>query len=57
MIKCPLCGNAFEKGARPACASCPMGGGCNSTCCPRCGYSFVTGSKTVDFFKKVFNRS
>jgi len=57
MNVCPLCGYEFEHGANNACASCPLGASCNTECCPNCGYKFVTGSKTVDFVKKLFTRS
>lgn len=39
-VECPLCGyntGHFAGG----CASCPMGGGCSSLTCARCGYRFV----------------
>jgi hypothetical protein len=57
MNTCSLCGYEFEHGASSSCASCPLGASCNTMCCPNCGYKFVTGSKTVDFVKKLFTRS
>lgn len=42
MVKCPLCGFAFDPaGSASACGTCPVGSGCDSACCPHCGYSFI----------------
>ncbi|MFP3872105.1 MAG: hypothetical protein ACLFVL_04415 [Candidatus Aenigmatarchaeota archaeon] len=41
--KCPLCGNEFDQGEASACKSCPIGGRCNMTRCPNCGYEFILG--------------
>lgn len=57
MMKCPLCGHGFKEGAKPSCGSCPMGSGCGFTCCPHCGYKFVTESKTLNLINKIIGRS
>lgn len=56
MKKCPLCSYEFANSAASACAACPMGGSCNTVCCPHCGYRFVTSSKTLDILKDIFKR-
>ncbi len=38
--ECPLCGQVSSH-FTGGCASCPMGGGCTSITCGRCGYRFV----------------
>jgi len=45
-LECPLCGVSFERGAGGACRACPMGAGCQMTCCPSCGYSWVDEEAT-----------
>jgi C4-type Zn-finger protein len=43
-LKCPLCGAGLT-GAKSACASCPLHGGCNMLCCENCGYQFLDTKK------------
>lgn len=37
-MQCALCGYEFTREDVGCSASCPLVGGCNVTCCPRCGY-------------------
>jgi transcription elongation factor Elf1 len=39
-LECPLCGQASGH-ASAGCAVCPMGRGCATLTCGRCGYRFV----------------
>jgi hypothetical protein len=52
--RCPFCGNEFTKGENECGGSCGLIGNCGLMCCPRCRYSFVEESKTVQFFKKIW---
>lgn len=52
---CPMCGMAFDEGLQK-CGACPMHGGCETTCCPRCGYSFADRSATVDGLMRIGRR-
>jgi hypothetical protein len=56
-VQCGLCGYRFVPGTETmACARCPMARGCAVTCCPRCGYEFVTESRLVNFLRRFFSR-
>lgn len=37
-MKCALCGHEFAREDVGCSAACPVVGGCNVVCCPRCGY-------------------
>jgi Fe2+ transport system protein FeoA len=40
MVKCPLCGFAFElEHAKALCRQCALSRACPWVCCPNCGYS------------------
>ena len=39
-VECPLCSRSTGRWSI-GCRSCPMGRGCTSVTCPRCGYRFV----------------
>ena len=39
-LECPLCGQASGHSS-VGCAACPMGRGCTTLTCARCGYRFV----------------
>jgi uncharacterized protein (DUF2225 family) len=53
-IKCPMCGNAFDKQqGRSACAGCPFGRDCRMLCCPNCGYETVGESRLGALLRKV----
>ena len=54
-VACGLCGHRFLPTADTmSCPSCPMNRRCSVLCCPRCGYEFVTESKVVNFFRRLF---
>jgi hypothetical protein len=58
---CALCGLVFDAAAvrrGGACARCPLGGGCEVACCPRCGYAtpVVERSALVRLFDRLFQR-
>jgi len=50
--KCLLCGYVFEQGQK-SCAGCPMSRGCQSSCCPNCGYALPPESSLVKLWRKV----
>lgn len=38
-LRCAFCARTFrEEDAQPACAACPLRGGCQLARCPHCGY-------------------
>jgi hypothetical protein len=56
-VQCGLCGHRFLPTADTmSCASCPFQRRCAVICCPHCGYEFVTESRVVDFFRRLFRR-
>jgi len=55
MHHCPLCSFQFAA-QEAACRGCVMMGGCGMLKCPNCHYEFVTESKIVDWFQKVFKK-
>lgn len=53
---CALCGLRFTHGGQ-VCASCPITHGCEDLVrCPRCGYQFPRGSRTVAWLQRLFRR-
>jgi Fe2+ transport system protein FeoA len=51
---CALCGLRFTHGGQ-VCASCPITHGCEDIVrCPRCGYQFPRGSRTVAWLQRLF---
>jgi Fe2+ transport system protein FeoA len=53
---CALCGLRFTHGGQ-VCASCPITQGCEDLVrCPRCGYQFPRGSRTVAWLQRLFRR-
>ena len=53
---CALCGLRFTHGGQ-VCASCPITHGCEELVrCPRCGYQFPRGSRTVAWLQRVWGR-
>ena len=53
---CALCGLRFTHGGQ-VCASCPITHGCEDLIrCPRCGYQFPRGSRTVAWLQRVWSR-
>jgi Fe2+ transport system protein FeoA len=44
---CPLCGHRFEPESHGGCASCPVGSGCGTLCCPACGYTTIDASRSA----------
>ena len=53
---CALCGLRFTHGGQ-VCASCPITQGCEELVrCPRCGYQFPRGSRTVAWLQRLFRR-
>ena len=44
-MRCALCGHVFDASGQSCKPSCPMSGGCDVACCPRCGYSFPREEK------------
>ena len=55
-ICCPFCSHTFSLKDQGCGGKCGLFGKCGLCCCPRCGYSFVPESKTVQFFKDVFGK-
>lgn len=53
--ECPLCGFCFDA-AQAACSGCAMIKGCSMIKCPNCHYEFVTESKIVNWFQKLFRK-
>jgi Fe2+ transport system protein FeoA len=50
---CALCGLHFTHGGQ-VCATCPIGSGCDDLVrCPRCGYQFPRGSRTIDWLVRL----
>ena len=43
---CPLCCTSFDPSQHSGCDSCPIGAGCQMTCCPACGYSWIEPEQT-----------
>jgi hypothetical protein len=41
MLKCPICDFQIKPGSECPMPACPLIGGCNLVCCPRCGYQIV----------------
>lgn len=39
-LRCPLCGNEFERGAAESCAICPLLKRCGLVMCPHCSHEF-----------------
>jgi len=53
---CALCGLRFTHGGQ-VCASCPITHGCEELVrCPRCGYQFPRGSRTVAWLQGRWRR-
>lgn len=53
---CALCGLRFTHGGQ-VCASCPITHGCEELVrCPRCGYQFPRGSRTVAWLQRLWRR-
>ena len=53
---CTLCGLRFTHGGQ-VCASCPITHGCEELVrCPRCGYQFPRGSRTLAWFERLLRR-
>jgi Fe2+ transport system protein FeoA len=53
---CALCGLRFTHGGQ-VCASCPITRGCDELVrCPRCGYQFPRGSRTVAWLQRLWAR-
>jgi uncharacterized protein (DUF2225 family) len=53
--RCPLCGHIFSR-EEPGCGGkCGLLGDCGLSCCPQCGYSFVTESRVVRLFKNLLD--
>jgi Fe2+ transport system protein FeoA len=53
---CALCGLRFTHGGQ-VCASCPITHGCEDLVrCPRCGYQFPRGSRTLAWAARVWRR-
>jgi Fe2+ transport system protein FeoA len=53
---CALCGLRFTHGGQ-VCASCPVTHGCEDLIrCPRCGYQFPRGSRTVAWLRRLWDR-
>lgn len=38
LIRCPVCGHAFQAEERNHCDGCPLAKGCQTICCPACGF-------------------
>jgi hypothetical protein len=56
-VQCGLCGYRFLPTTDTmSCVSCPFQRRCSVICCPNCGYEFVTESKVVEFFRRIFRR-
>jgi Fe2+ transport system protein FeoA len=53
---CALCGLRFTHGGQ-VCASCPITHGCGDLVrCPRCGYQFPRGSRTLAWAARLWRR-
>ena len=53
---CALCGLRFTHGGQ-VCASCPITHGCEDLVrCPRCGYQFPRGSRTLAWAARLWRR-
>jgi Fe2+ transport system protein FeoA len=53
---CALCGLRFTHGGQ-VCASCPITHGCDELVrCPRCGYQFPRGSRTLAWLARLWDR-
>jgi Fe2+ transport system protein FeoA len=53
---CALCGLRFTHGGQ-VCASCPITHGCEDLVrCPRCGYQFPRGSRTLAWAARLWQR-
>ena len=53
---CALCGLRFTHGGQ-VCASCPITHGCDDLVrCPRCGYQFPRGSRTLAWAARLWRR-
>ena len=53
---CALCGLRFTHGGQ-VCASCPITHGCEDLVrCPRCGYQFPRGSRTLAWAQRLWRR-
>jgi Fe2+ transport system protein FeoA len=53
---CALCGLRFTHGGQ-VCASCPITHGCEELVrCPRCGYQFPRGSRTLAWAQRLWRR-
>jgi len=53
---CALCGLRFTHGGQ-VCASCPITHGCDELVrCPRCGYQFPRGSRTLAWLQRLWVR-
>jgi len=51
-ITCAYCGRTFaEDQGQPACASCPLKGGCRFLRCPHCGYENPCAPSWVERLK------
>ncbi|HII90916.1 MAG TPA: hypothetical protein HA262_01760 [Methanosarcina sp.] len=53
-MKCPLCGNEFEKADETKCTGCGKLHSCNKQCCPNCGYELVKEAKVIKSIRKLF---
>jgi hypothetical protein len=53
-VKCPLCGNEFEKADEIKCTGCGKLHNCNKNCCPNCGYELVKEAKIIQSIRKFF---
>jgi uncharacterized C2H2 Zn-finger protein len=56
-IRCPFCGKEFTEKEEGCKGKCGVMGNCGLICCPRCGYSFVEESRTIKWFRKLWNRN
>lgn len=46
LVRCGLCGFAFDPSALACHTGCPLAARCSLICCPRCGYEMVDESKS-----------
>lgn len=55
VFTCALCGDRFTHGGQ-VCGTCPLTAGCDIVKCPNCGYQFPRSSRTVEWFRRLFER-
>ena len=58
LVRCPLCGFAFDPSANAACTTCPLTRNCPMICCPACGHVTLDPGRSIlaDLARRALTR-